>query len=84
MVIILYSIISDTYVFISCFFIHVLKFEFTAHLKGALVDICSWNRFSHIHLFYILHNRVHCVVGSLDLSLGQNSACWHLRHHKPS
>ncbi len=41
MAIILYSIISNTYVFISCFFIHVLKFEFTAHLKGALVDICS-------------------------------------------
>lgn len=69
--IILCYIISDTYVFISCFFIHVLKFEFTAHLKGALVDICSCNRFSHIHLFCILHNVVDCVVGSLDLSLGQ-------------
>ncbi len=56
----------------------MLKFEFTAHLKGALVDICSWNRFSHIHFFYILHNMVDCVVGSLDLPSGQNSACWHL------
>jgi len=61
-----------------CVFIHPYIEVWTAHLKGALVGICSWN---HINFFYILHNVVDCSV-FITFTLRKNSECWHLKHHK--